>query len=147
MTGNYCDASNTPCMAANRDPDEFWAEGQRTPFCHACEHEGCETYEEDAAETGCPFFTGLHTVRQRNACHFCRGTVDIFDGSGWPSGLPWVRPPAWFERTDDGRTLLDSCGDCDEETAKFCIAGDIIPAENITRHAGVADARLNWHGR
>ena len=37
--------------------------------------------------------------------------------------------------------------ECDEETAKFCVAGDVVPAENVTRHAGVPDAMLNWHGR
>ena len=33
ITGNYCDF----CLAANREPDEEWADGQHTPLCTYCD--------------------------------------------------------------------------------------------------------------
>ena len=44
MTGRYCDW----CRAADRCPNEQWADGQMTPLCSYCDN--------------------MH-----DACHFCRG--------------------------------------------------------------------------
>ena len=50
-TGCYCDGNDWgECFAADRMPQEHWANNQRTPLCTACD-------------------------RRFNMCHFCRGQL------------------------------------------------------------------------
>ncbi|OLP80229.1 hypothetical protein AK812_SmicGene39386 [Symbiodinium microadriaticum] len=52
-TGCYCDGNDWgECFAADRLPQEHWANNQRTPLCTSCD-------------------------RRFNMCHFCRGYVDL----------------------------------------------------------------------